>query len=153
MTEIVVAPFDDRRLEGASGSRRDCRNELASELDIIALQLLLEIDGVRADQDGVARLERPERGGNEVGQGFSRTGPGFNDQVVSVLKRFSDVARHFELLGALFESVCFHRRECLRGQVRQRSVGQIDGLQRTRMRPVRWRSIRSGFRCLEHPVA
>lgn len=82
------------------------RNQGPKKREILLHQLLLQTDGVRADDDLVASI--PEHAGDrgkEIGEALPRSGTRFNEEALTISKRVLDRGRHLQLLWSRFETL------------------------------------------------
>ena len=96
--EIIRAAFDQYGRELIGINRLKQR-------DIFLDQLLLEIDGVRRDDDAFflphGKIDRRQ----EIGERFADAGARFDQQMLPVFQCFADGACHLELLRTKFVSL------------------------------------------------
>ena len=91
--EVVAAALHERETDGGAHEPRD-------EGQVLAEELVLEVLGVGAHDDGGVVGERPQRRGDEVGHRLADAGAGLDDEVAAGGERLGDVARHADLLRA-----------------------------------------------------
>ncbi len=92
--EIVAAPLDQHRPEIEAGGP-------LQKGDVLADQLLLQVDGVGRDHHPFLVGQRPEDGRRQVGQAFAGAGAGFDDPQLPLVEGLAHGKGHAQLLGAL----------------------------------------------------
>ena len=70
---------------------------------VLLYQLLLQVDGVRADDGFFTCLGGEENGWNQIGKAFTHASPRLHNEMFAVNQGFSDRAGHGLLLGSVFE--------------------------------------------------
>ena len=101
--EIIAASFGD-------GCREGIAEGFFEERQVDVVELLLQIDGAGGDDDAGVVLKAPEQRRNEIGEGFSGAGAGFDERVLVGVEGLLDAVEHFHLLRAVLE-VGLHLRE------------------------------------------
>ena len=105
-TQVIAAPFHQRRAQLFA-------DHLPGQGNILAQQLLLQVDGVGGDCDSVAILQRPARGRDQISQRFARACARLDQQLPSAIQRFRHLARHVYLLWSHFKAVMLRRQSAV----------------------------------------
>ena len=95
--DVVLPPLEQDGLEVLSDHTPD-------QWDILVQKLLLQVDGVCADEGLAARPPRMQNGGKEVGEGFAHASSGLHDQMRAPLKGGGHTFGHLLLLGTPFKT-------------------------------------------------
>ena len=98
--ELLLAEVVGAALHVADFERAE---EGFEEGDVFEVELLLKIFGSGGDDDALFLLAGSLQGGKEVGEGFSGTGAGFDDEVTAVGEGLLDGFGHGVLAGAVLE--------------------------------------------------
>lgn len=104
--DVVATPFDEH------GHQRHARgvvqppggHGLLQQGDVFFEQLLLEVDGVRGDDDALVVGDAAEDGRDEVGKTFARARAGLGDEGALAGEGSRDALGEFELLGPRLEA-------------------------------------------------
>ena len=99
--EVVRAALEHRVVE--PHRRRQRAEHGVEHRQVFLRELLLEGDGVGADDGLLLLREREEDGRDEVGEGLANAGAGLDDEVLALGQRASDGHGHLLLLGAELE--------------------------------------------------
>jgi hypothetical protein len=89
--EIVAASLDQRGAAGQPGA-------LDQQRQILAEELLLQVDGVRRDDHAALVGQAPQDGGHQIGERFAGPGTGLDAQHLVVVEGIADRPEHGELL-------------------------------------------------------
>jgi len=73
------------------------------ERDVFEEELFLEVFGAGGDDDALLLLAGAFEGGEQVGEGFSGAGAGFDDEMTAVVEALLDGLGHFVLAGTVLE--------------------------------------------------
>ena len=94
LAEVVAAPLDE-------GGRALEAGPLDEEGQVLADQLLLQVDGVRRDDHPLAVGLRPQDRGHQIGERLAGAGARLDGQHVAPVEGAGDRVEHLELLQAV----------------------------------------------------
>ena len=90
---------------------------LLQERDVLLDQLFLEVDRVGGDDHPLLVADRPERRGEQIGEGLPCSGSGLDYGDLLLVERLGEVHRHAGLLGTMLVSG---------KRLRQHAVGRVE---------------------------
>ncbi len=115
--QVVPPPLEQREGDGPV-SRRERPGE---DRQILADELLLQVDRVRGDNGALAVGARPLERGHEVGERLAHARPRLEQRDAAVVVDVRRVGRHIALAGAILEGRAAQRAgdgACLREEIR-----------------------------------
>ena len=94
--KVILPAFHERGLELD-------RQDLFQDRDVFIEQLLLQRDRLRGDDGFFLLLKRVKDGGHEIGDRFPDAGARLDHEMLLLVERLGDGARHLLLFRAIFE--------------------------------------------------
>ncbi len=131
--DVVRAPLQHgrakrRRLTGRTvvltSVAPEPRQDLLDRWDVLVEELLLQVDGVRRDDDALAILGAVERGRDEVGERLAGSRAGLDQQLLALIERARDRASHLRLLGPGLEALQDLRHRTVGSECRVDLIGR-----------------------------
>ena len=125
--QVVRPALQQRRLEVFRRHSLDLAERLDYVRDVLAQELLLEVDGVGGDDDAHVVLQGVQRRGYEIGERLAYSGPRLDHQPLAVSDGLRDGPRHLDLLRPLLEAAHGPRHGTVGAQHR-RDLVRVDGV-------------------------